>query len=535
VANWQPLPEWTVDLARVRHDAGAALERGDLDGAERLCKRILGQAAADFDALQWLGLINLQRRHVTEALHLLEAALRVNPASADVLSNFGLALQAAKRHDEAIASYRRALQLVPGHPEILCNLGNACLELGRLDEALASYDEVLKSRADHVGCLVNRGNVRLKLNQPEAALANYDAALAAMPCHPQILTNRGHALRRLDRPAEALADLAAAMAAAPDFAEAHFEAAMAHLALGDFASGWKQYEWRWKTGAFAWRRRSFRASPWVDDQPVAGKTILLHAEQGFGDTIQFIRYAPLLVRQGANVICEVQPPLLALLSGLEGITFVAAGAPLPVFDLHCPLMSLPLAFGTQPATVPDAAPYLQVPRERQRYWQARLPSAARPRVGLVWSGSPTHHNDRNRSIPLARLARLITETDVTWISLQTEVRASDAETLRTLPGLVQLGGELRDFADTAAVIADLDAVVSVDTSVAHLAGALGQRTMILLPHAADFRWMRSCGDSAWYPTATLLRQCAFGDWDSVIERLREEIAVLASGNSERAA
>ena len=535
MANGQPLPVWTVDLARLRQDARAAFERGDLDGAGRLCTRILGQAADDFDALHLLGLVHLQRRRVGEALHVLQAALKVDPASADVLSNLGLALQADRRHDEAIALYRRALQRVPGHPEILYNLGNACLELGRLDEALASYDEVLKGRADHVGCLVNRGNLLLRLNQPEAALVSYDAALAIMPRHPQILTNRGHALRRLDRPADALVDLGLAMAAAPDFAEAHFEAAMAHLTLGDFAAGWKQYEWRWKTGAFAWRRRPFRASPWLGEQPVAGKTILLHAEQGLGDTIQFIRYAPLLARQGARVVCEVQPPLLALLSGIEGVTLVGAGASLPAFDLHCPLMSLPLAFGTRPETVPDALPYLQAPHERERAWRGRLPPLVRPRIGLVWSGSPTHHNDRNRSLPLAKLAGLIAETDVSWISLQTEVRPSDADALRGLPNLVHFGSELRDFADTAAVIAALDAVVSVDTSVAHLSGALGQRTMILLPHAADFRWMRGRSDTPWYQTASLLRQAGFGDWDGVIERLRGEIGCLARKAQERAA
>jgi ADP-heptose:LPS heptosyltransferase len=204
---------------------------------------------------------------------------------------------------------------------------------------------------------------------------------------------------------------------------------------------------------------------------------------------------------------------------------------LPAFDLHCPLMSLPLAFGTQPDTVPDAMPYLHVQPERERYWQGRLAPRVRPRIGLVWSGSPTHHNDRSRSIPLARLAGLIAETDVSWISLQTEVRSSDAEALRALPGLLHFGSQLRDFADTAAVIAGLDAVVSVDTSVAHLSGALGQRTMILLPHAADFRWMRGRGDTPWYPTATLLRQTAFGDWDNVIERLRGEIASLALGRA----
>ena len=235
------------------------------------------------------------------------------------MSNLGLALHASGRFEEAIASYRNALRLAPDHPEILYNLANACLELGRLDEALAAYDAALSFRPDHAGALVNRGNTLLRLNEPARAIASYDAALIAMPGHPQILTNRGHALRRLDRPDQALVDFAAALAASPEFAEAQFEAAMARLTLGDFARGWKQYEWRWKTSAFARQRRSFQAPLWLGNEPIAGKTILLHAEQGFGDTIQFIRYAPLLAGQGASVICEVQPELKLLLSQLADV------------------------------------------------------------------------------------------------------------------------------------------------------------------------------------------------------------------------
>ncbi len=513
------------NLARLQRQALNSFQQGDLGRAEKLCAGILEHRPEDFDALNLLGLLNLQRHRLVEALRFLSQALRVNSASADAMSNLGLALHATGRHEEAVASYRNALRLAPDHPEILYNLGNACLELGRLDEAPASFDAALEKNPGHVGARVNRGNTLLRFNRPADALASYDAALAALPRHPQILTNRGHALRRLDRPVEALADFEAALAAKPDFAEAHFEAAMARLTLGDFDAGWKAYEWRWKTAAFARQRRQFQAPLWLGDAPVAGRTILLHAEQGFGDTIQFIRYAPLLAGRGAKVICEVQPELKPLLSPLEDIRVIAQGEPLPAFDLHCPLLSLPLAFRTQPGAIPAAPPFLAAPAERVAYWRGRLPSSG-PRAGFVWSGSSAHKNDTNRSIPLARLATLFDDASFRCVSLQSDLRSADGETLRGLPNLVHLGDELRDFADTAAVIALLDVVVSVDTAVAHLAGALGKPVLILLPCAADFRWMRDRDDSPWYPTAKLLRQPAFGDWDSVMVRLRDELRQL---------
>jgi Tfp pilus assembly protein PilF len=463
---------------------------------------------------------------MVEALHFLAQALSVNASSADAMSNLGLALHATGRYDEAVSSFRNALRLAPDHPEILYNLGNACLELGRIAEALSSYDGVLARAPGHVGALVNRGNTLLRLNEPASAIASYDAALAAMPGHPQILTNRGHALRRLDRPADALADFNAALLAAPEFPEAHFEAAMTRLTMGDFDAGWTAYEWRWKTAAFARQRRQFRAPLWLGDQPVSGKTILLHAEQGFGDTIQFIRYAPLLAGRNAKVVCEVQPELQPLLAQLEDITVIAAGEPLPAFDLHCPLLSLPAAFGTKLQTIPASIPYLAAPAERLAYWRDRLPPG-RPRAGFVWSGQPSHKNDANRSIALTRLAGLFENPPVRCFSLQSDLRAADGKVLAGLPGLVHLGDGLRDFADTAAVISLLDIVISVDTAVAHLAGALGKPVVILLPYAADFRWMRNRDDTPWYPTAKLFRQPAFGDWDSVVVRVGDELRQLS--------
>jgi hypothetical protein len=508
------------NLSRLERQALSAFQEGRLDKAERLCAVILEYRHDDFEALQLLGLLNLQRRRVSEALSFLSKALKVNSGSADAMSNLGLALHATGRFEEAIANYRDALMLAPGHPEILYNFGNACLELGRIDEALASYDDVLAKNPGHVGTLVNRGNAFLRLNHPLDAIASFDKALAAMPGHPQILTNRGHALRRLDRPVEALADFNAALVKGPEFPEAHFEAGMTRLTLGDFG-GWKEFEWRWKTGTFAGRRRQLRAPLWLGDPPIDGKTILLHAEQGFGDTIQFIRYAPLLASRGAKVTCEVQPELRSLLSQFDAIDVIAEGEPLPSFDLHCPLLSLPLAFGTEPETIPASVPYLAAPADRVAHWRDRLPQG--PRAGFVWSGSPSHKNDANRSIPLATLAALFGKAPLSCLSLQHELRDADSEALRSLPNLVHLGGELRDFADTAAVISLLDVVISVDTAVAHLAGALGKPVLILLPFAADFRWMRLSEDTPWYPTAKLIRQPAFGDWDGVIARLVDEI------------
>jgi Tfp pilus assembly protein PilF len=528
-AQWKSASARMPNLSRLQRQAVASFREGHLDKAERLCGAILEYRSEDSEALNLLGLIQLQRRRPAEALGLLSKALRADPASVDAMSNLALALHGTGRFEEAVAHYRSALVLAPSHPEILYNLGNAFLELGRIDESLASYDEVLAIEPSHVGARVNRGNALLRLNRPADALANYDAALAAMPGHPQILTNRGHALRRLDRPHEALSDFEAALVKAREFPEGHFEAGLTRLLLGDFASGWKAYEWRWKTAAFADKRRQFSAPLWLGDAPVAGKTILLHAEQGFGDTIQFIRYAPLLAARGARVVCEVQPELKPLLSQLDGIEVIAKGDAPPRFDLHCPLLSLPLAFGTRLETVPATVSYLAAPVERIAHWRARLPPD-RPRAGFVWSGSPSHKNDANRSIPLARLAPLFESLPVSCVGLQREWRDADRETMQSVANLTDLGPELADFADTAAVISLLDVVVTVDTAVAHLAGALGKPVVILLPLAPDFRWLRQRSDTPWYPTAKLLRQPAFGDWDSVIAWLPTELRKVGAGD-----
>ena len=272
------------------------------------------------------------------------------------------------------------------------------------------------------------------------------------------------------------------------------------LSRGDFTRGFAEYEWR-KRRASATDKRDFAQPLWLGEGNIAGKTVLLHAEQGYGDTIQFVRYAPLVAARGATVVLEVQASLKPLLSGLPGVSAVVSrGEPLPPFDLHCPLMSLPLAFRTTLDTVPAATPYLHAPPDRDREMATRLAGDGL-KVGLVWSGSPTHKNDHNRSIALGKLAPLLGDEKIQFISLQRDLRDGDQKILRALPNVQALGPELQDFADTAAVISLLDLVIAVDTGVAHLAGALGKPVWVLLPFIAEWRWLEGRDDSPWYPAA----------------------------------
>ena len=341
--------------------------------------------------------------------------------------------------------------------------------------------------------------------------------LALRPDHAEAYYNRGIALQSMLRLPEALESYRRAVALRPDYALAHWNESLCRLLMGDFEGGWREYEWRREVREFAPQYHDFPRPLWLGEQEVAGRTILLHAEQGFGDTLQFCRYASLLAARGARVILEVQPPLKSLLTRLSGPAMVLAqGEPLPEFDLHCPLMSLPLACGTTLDTVPAAERYLTADPERVAACSARLGNTARPRVGLVWSGNPAHGNDYARSIALVDLLGSLDGAGVTFVSLQKDVRSHDRATLAARADILHCGEELRDFDDTAAWIEAMDLVISVDTSVAHLAGALGKPVWVLLPYAPDWRWLLEREDSPWYPTARLFRQPRSGDWDGVL-------------------
>jgi tetratricopeptide (TPR) repeat protein len=517
-------PNHTRMLRRARR----AHEDGEFGRAERLYTELLRHCPNSFDALHGLGRINYRRGRLDAALAHFQAALKTDLSRADGFASLGLVFVALRQFQRALVSYDEGLRIDPHDPELLNGRGVALLELRRPGEALECFERVLASAPDNSDSLGNRGNALLKLNRPAEAVAAYDRALQLAPENAQLLTNRAVALRRLDRPHEALLSAASALASKSDFGHGRFVESVARLTLGDFSAGWRGYESRWHVGWLASQRRDFGAPLWLGEESLDGKAILLHAEQGMGDTIQFVRYAPLLAARGAKVILEVQPPLKRLLSGMQGVAAVVArDEPLPHYDVHTPLMSLPLACGTVLETIPAEIPYLNPAAADVACWRARLP-ARRPLVGLVWSGERSHDNDLNRSMRLETLEPLLDLPKVAFVSLQYEVREEDAPLLRSRREVMRIGESFTDFADTAAAVAALDAVIAVDTAVAHLAGAMGKPLFLLLPFAADFRWLRERADSPWYPSARLFRQPQFGDWDGAVKVLRQELMQFAT-------
>jgi tetratricopeptide (TPR) repeat protein len=487
-------------------------------------------------ALNNRGITLHELKRFEEALASYDRALALRPDQAEAFSNRGNALRQLKRLDEALASYDQALALKPDYFDALNNRGVTLHELKRFDEALASYDQALALKPDYFNALNNRGATLLELKRFPEALASCDRALALRPDHWPALTNRGvtlHQLRQLD---EALVCYDHALALNPGYVDGHFYKALLHLLKGDYNAGWREYEWRrlrWKEENLTLFRRDFTQPLWLGQTAIEGKTIRLHAEQGFGDTIQFCRYVPLVAARGARVLLEVPPQLKDLLASLDGVAeVISTQNELPDFDLHCPLVSLPLALGTRLESIPAQVPYLSVPPNSVRKWTSVVGPKRNLRIGVVWSGSSGNKGDTIRSISLRSLLPLA-NLDAEFVSLQKDVRAGDAALLQERSDLVHLGDKLNTFADTAAVIANLDLVISVDTSVAHLAGALAKPVWILLPFLPDFRWLLDREDSPWYPTARLFRQQAPGDWSGVISRVVVELEKAIAGLPQR--
>ena len=496
-----------------------------------------------------------------EALASFDCALTMQAGDAILHYNRGNALKGLGRHAEALASYDRALALAPGLAPAHYNRGSMLAALERNEEALASLDRAVAANPDNVSALNNRGAVLFRLRRYEEAVASYDRALALAPDYAEARSNRGAALTELGRCEQAIDDFAYALRLKPDFVDAlynrgnallalarveeamrsyaealalapqdpdvNFNDALARLCVGDFREGWRKYKYRWDRRKNAVTRPVFDRPMWRGETDLPGKTILLVAEQGMGDAIQFVRYAPLVAALGAKVLLRAHPSLTALMSSAPGISQVIAdGALLPEFDLYCPLMSLPEAFATEPATIPASVPYLRPPAERIAKWQPLVPHNGRLRVGICWAGSAEHLNDRNRSIPLDRFATILSVPGVDFVSVQKDVSEAHAAILRA-HGVTQLGQDFADFADTAAVIAMLDLVIAADTSVAHLAGAMAKAVGLLVPFAPDFRWMLARTDTPWYPTMRLFRQSVPGDWEGPLGRLRRELAAAA--------
>ena len=483
------------------------------------------------DASNNLGLAYASLGRPLEAEARYRAALRFKPDFAEAHGNLGLVLAGQGRCDEAETSYRAALCLRPTYRDALNNLGVLLSDGGRWAEAEVVLREALRINPDAADAYRNLGAVLT--HQKRAAEAEPVLRVAARlgPEAPEAHLNLGAALHDLRRLGEAEAAYREAVRLDPDFADAHTNRAYSLLLAGRLEEGWREYEWRWRTRQLAGGARGFDAPLW-SGEPLEGRTLLLHAEQGLGDTLQFARYAP-LVEGAGRVILEVQRPLARLMASLPGnIQIVVRGDSLPTFDIHCPLLSLPRAFGTTLDSIPSSAKYLTADPDAAEGWRQRLAHRAGRRIGLVWAGEARKGFaelaavDARRSMPLSAMAALAEVADVSYISLQKGAPAAQAGEPPPGMALTDVADELTDFADTAALIENLDLVISVDTSVAHLAGALGKPVWLLNRYDTCWRWLLNRDDSPWYPSLRQFRQTAQGDWPSVVRAVRDALIAL---------
>jgi tetratricopeptide (TPR) repeat protein len=498
-------------------------ELGDPEGAAAYFERGLRLRPDALELHNDLGSALHDLGRLDEAIASYRKALALRPDGVETLDNLAGALRAQQRPSEAQALYVRALALQPKRIESHIGLGVVLRDQGRLAEAVSCCEAALALAPDHPDAHNNIGVALVDLGRPAEAISHFEKALARQPDRPETHYNLGVALEHQGRYAEALVRYWRALALKPDYPQAHFNRALALLRTGEFDEGWQEYEWRFVLARYD---RNFDRPLWSGEH-LAGQTLLVHSEQGFGDTLQFVRYVPAVAERGGRVVVEVPAPLVRLVRTVAGASqVVAAGDPLPDFDCHCPLLSLPRIFKTTLATIPDTLPYLNVPTNALAAWAERIAGASGLRVGLVWAGTTVGAIDLGSLQPLWGVA------GISWFSLQVGDRSGDISLLDAVK-VADLSPWLTDFAETAAAVSHLDLLISVDTSVAHLAGALGRPTWVVLPYAQDWRWLLDREDSPWYPTARLFRQKTAGDWPAVAREVAAALARLTPEASGR--
>jgi Flp pilus assembly protein TadD len=510
-----------LELAISHHQAGRLAE------AQQLYRQILTHHPQHPDALHLLGVAALQLGRTDEAVALIRQAIAANPTAAPFHANLAEALKQQGKLDEAIAALRAALRLQPNFPAAYNNLGTALHEKGHRDEAIAAYRDALRLDPNHAAAHNNLGNLLRLSGELDAAGASFRTALRLEPANTEALYNLALTFKDQDRVHDAIAGFRAVLHLNPNHVEAHWNLALALLQLGDYREGWQHYEWRKRKSDFSRFALGLPQPNW-DGSDLAGRSIFLHTEQGLGDTIQFIRYAPLVAaqRNAGKVIVGCRPNLLRLLrdGGVAGVDhWIAPDQTLPPFQVHSALLSLPLVMGTTTLDqIPSRVPYLHATAETSHAWRKKLAADSSPlKVGLFWEGSIA---DRRRSIPLSALAPLAVSAPpgASFHSLQ----VGDPARQQRPPGMTlhDYSAELTDFAETAGLIEQLDLVISVDTAVAHLAGAMAKPIWTMLPYQADWRWLEARDDSPWYPTMRLFRQKSRGQWDEVIQRVAAALA-----------
>jgi Flp pilus assembly protein TadD len=510
----------TSDNLELVLQAGRANE---FDQAVEVLRRAVTLQPESFQLRYNLGNVLLAMGEIDESIASYKAAVGLQPSCGEAWCNLGVALRSVGDFSQAIVAYNRAIELMPGLADVYMNRGVALDALGRRDEAIADYRRAVEINPSHAKAHYNLANGLSGSDELEASIAEYERAIQLRPDFVEAHSNLGNALMRAGRRDGAMSAYNRAIELDPSSADPRWNRSLALLLQGDYERGWEEYEWR---------NRLVPPSSELFPQPrwggenLNGRTILLHAEHGLGDTVQFVRYVSLLAERGGRVILRCQRELRELLKNLCVDQLIVEGETIPSFDVHCPLMSLPHAFGTRLNSIPNSVPYLTPDPSRVEQWQRRLTLSPGFRVGVVWAGRPQHQYDGDRSIRLLALAPLARVAGVKFFSLQ---KGEAAEQTRKLPpgmDLLDHTALLVDYADTAAMISQLDLVISVDTSVAHVAAAMGKPVWLLLAFAPDWRWLLDRDDSPWYPTMRLFRQSVRGDWTSVIERVTQSLSQI---------
>jgi len=463
--------------------------QGRWQDAAILYDSIIAAQPAHADASHMRGLLDAQLGDQAQAVMRISQAIALNATKSAYFNNRGLAFLAQQNYAEALDDFQQAITLEPGLAQAHCNLGNVLQELLRFEEALICFDRAIKLQPDYADAYFNKGNLWVIFKRLDKAIEDFDRALVF----------------------------------SPDDADYKYNKSIALLTNGQYESGWELHESRWDRLSTKHHRRQFSATLWLGRENIKNKKILLYAEQGLGDSIQFIRYVPMVIELGAQVFVEIQSPLIQLFKGMEdAITWIKKGEALPLVDFHCPLMSLPLAFKTRLDSIPSFPSYLSCDQTKREVWENKLGPKNKPRIGVAWSGSSTHKNDQNRSIPLSIFKSIISDGAV-FYSLQNEYRTHDIEFIQDHPEIIDFSYDLQDFSDTACLCILMDLIITVDTSVAHLSGALGKPTWVLVSHHPDFRWFNDRQDSPWYPSMKLFRQNTFHDWNQTLSQVSLEL------------
>ncbi len=521
---------WIKHRRREAPDASIAQaqdrrRQGEYEAARQLCLDLLRDEPDHVGALAMLIGISADLREFDAGLQWAQRALAVDPQSVAAYYALGQLWEVADQHAQSAACYRRVTELAPGHAKAYTNLGCMLHLQGRLDEALACYRQALQLEPEQPEALRNAALITGSGDDVAVAMRGYQERIVANPKDAAAHYSLANVYLELGRHEDAMASYDRAIALEPDSAEYRFARAHLLLTLGDYVRGWQEYEWRWRLSRFNAPLTRFTQPRW-DGRPLQDGTLLVHGETGFGDMLQFVRYAALAARRCASVIVECQPALESLIRRVEGVSqVVVQGEALPPFDAHVPLICFPQVFGTTLATIPSRQPYVKAEPARIEAWRALVAPHASggPKVGLVWSGNPANVMDRKRSVTLQQLAPLAGASAVTFYSLQKGPGASQVGSPPAGMNLVDLTARIDDFSDTAAFLSQLDLLISIDTSVAHLAGAMGLPVWVVLPFAPGWRYHVGRTDNPWYPTMRLFRQERDGDWGGLVQVVADEL------------